>query len=307
MATATVFGVSHYYELTGAGRSPVLVFIHGWLLSHRYWRPVIDSLASHYTCLSYDLRGFGESRYGLENFSGGVPAAAAALGATASPYGLGAYAHDLAMLLEQLDLGPVWLVGHSLGGSIALWMAHCYPQQVQGVVCLNAGGGIYLEREFQQFRQAGQYIVSWRRSWLRHTLLPLLLTRMMVQRPLDYDWGRDRCIDLLQADTAAALGTLLESTTEAEVHLLPRLVAALRVPTYFLAGRQDRVMNTRYVHHLAGYLPMAGEGQTPVIELENCGHLAMLEQPQVVANVLRNILTGPRFSASDPTSSAAVT
>lgn len=290
MATTTVFGVPHYYELTAARGDSPLVFIHGWLLSHKYWQPVIDQLAPSHTCLAYDLRGFGESRYGLDQFEPGVPAAATALGSSASPYGLGAYARDLAALLEQLDLGPVWLVGHSLGGSVALWMAHCYPQLVRGVVCLNAGGGIYLEREFQRFRQAGQSIVGWRRSWLRYTLLPLLLTRMMVHRPLDYCWGRDRCLDLLQADADAALGTLLESTTEAEVHLLPRLVAALTQPVYFLAGRQDQVMNLCYVHHLASYRPVAGQGHSPVVEIENCGHLAMVEQPQVVAKVLQELL-----------------
>ncbi|WP_017299604.1 alpha/beta fold hydrolase [Nodosilinea nodulosa] len=290
MATIPVFGVPHYYHLTAIRESIPLVFVHGWLLSHRYWQPVIDQLSPSHTCLVYDLRGFGESRYELDRFQPGVPAAAEALGASVSPYGLGAYARDLAALLEQLALGPVWLVGHSLGGSIALWMAHCYPQQVQGVVCLNAGGGIYLEREFQRFRQAGQYIVGWRRPWLRHTLLPLLLTRMMVHRPLDYAWGRDRCLDLLQADGAAALGALLESTTEAEVHLLPQIVAALEQPIYFVAGCQDQVMNPRYVNHLAGYQKHVQARQSPVIEIQNCGHLAMVEQPQVVAKILQDIL-----------------
>jgi len=301
MATTTVLGVSHYYQLTGdqppgesslsaAGTPLPLVFIHGWLLSHKYWQPVIDQLSSEHLCLAYDLRGFGESRYGLAEHSPGIPAAAQAWGASTSPYGLGAYARDLAALLKQLDLGPVWLVGHSLGGSVALWMAHCYPHLVQGVVCLNSGGGLYLEREFQQFRQAGQTIVGWRRPWLRYTLLPLLLTRMMVHRPLAYDWGLDRCLDLLQADGAAALGSLLESTTEAEVHLLPRLVADLTQPVYFIAGRQDPVMNLRYVNHLASYLKTSSQGDNVVIEIEDCGHLAMVEQPEMVAKALRKIL-----------------
>lgn len=294
MATTTVFGVPHYYQLTSGGAASPLVFIHGWLLSHRYWQLLIDELHAERPCLAYDLRGFGESRYDLENYEPGIPAAAKGWGASESPYGLGAYARDLAALLEQLHLGPVWLMGHSLGGSVALWMAHCYPHLVQGVVCLNAGGGIYLDREFQQFRQAGQYIVSWRRPWLaRSPLLPLLLTRMMVHQPLAYRWGRDRCLDLLQADPAAALGTLLASTTEAEVHLLPRLVAALNQPVYFIAGRQDQVMNLRYVHHLASYLQDARQGKLPVIELENCGHLAMLEQPHRVVQALQTILKTP--------------
>lgn len=308
MATTTVFGVPHYYQLTEAslsgaeGAALSLVFIHGWLLSHKYWQPVIDQLSLEHRCLAYDLRGFGESRYGLADHCPDIPAAAQAWGASASPYGLGAYARDLAALLQQLNLGPVWLVGHSLGGSVALWMAHCFPELVQGVVCLNSGGGIYLEREFQQFRRAGQYIVGWRRPWLRYTLLPLLLTRMMVHRPLDYSWGRDRCLDLLQSDGAAALGSLLESTTEAEVHLLPRLVAALRQPVHFVAGRQDQVMNLRYVNHLAGYLQASRQGQNTVTEIENCGHLAMVEQPVVVAKVLQAILAAapvaPDFSRS---------
>lgn len=290
MAFTTVFGVPHYYQLTGDRASPPLVFIHGWLLSHKYWQPMVDQLSAHYLCLTYDLRGFGESRYGLECYSPGIPVASKAWGASESFYGLGAYARDLAALLEQLKLGPVWLVGHSLGGSVALWMAHCFPELVRGVVCLNSGGGIYLEREFQRFRQAGQLIVGWRRPWLRHTLLPLLLTRMMVHRPLAYQWGRDRCLDLLQADADAALGTLLESTTEAEVHLLPRLVAWLKQPVYFIAGRQDQVMNLRYVKHLAGYLTASDQKHNPVIVLENCGHLAMIEKPGAAAEVLQKIL-----------------
>ncbi len=298
MATTTVFGVPHHYQLTTAGKGPTLVFIHGWLLSHRYWQPIIDALTVDHPCLSYDLRGFGESRYDLDRYVPGIPAAAQAWEASDSSYGLGAYARDLAALLEQLNLGPVWLVGHSLGGSIALWTAHCYPQQVQGVVCLNAGGGIYLDREFQQFRQAGQYIVGWRRPWLGQLpLLPLLLTRMMVHRPLAYRWGRDRCLDLLQAHPKAALGTLLESTTETEVHLLPRLVASLQQPVYFIAGRQDQVMNPRYVRHLAGYLRSDRPGKASVIEIENCGHLAMVEQPQAVTQALQKILKAPLLHA----------
>ncbi|MEA5450549.1 alpha/beta hydrolase [Leptolyngbya sp. CCNP1308] len=294
MALITVFGVPHAYRLTTEGAAPPLVFIHGWLLSQRYWQPIVDVLSTDHPCLTYDLRGFGESSYGLDRYDPDIPAVAQVWGASNSPYGLGAYARDLAGLLEQLNLGPVWLVGHSLGGSIALWMAHCYPQQVQGVVCLNAGGGIYLDREFQQFRQAGRSIVGWRRPWLGQIpLLPLLLTRMMVHQPLAYHWGRDRCRDLLQADPQAALGALLESTTEAEVHLLPRLVASLEQPVHFIAGCQDQVMNLRYVHHLAGYRRAARHGKSPVIELENCGHLAMLEQPHKVTQALRSILKTP--------------
>ncbi|NJL46560.1 MAG: alpha/beta hydrolase [Leptolyngbyaceae cyanobacterium SM2_5_2] len=291
MPTTNVFGVPHYYELIAGQAAMPLVFIHGWLLSHKHWQPLVSQLSPHCPCLVYDLRGFGQSQEKLDQFLPGLPLAAQALKSSTSPYGLAAYARDLAAMLRQLELGPVWLVGHSLGGSIALWAAYCYPEQVKGVICLNAGGGIYLEREFKQFRRVGQQIVRWRSPWWRHLpLLSFALTRATVAQPLAYRWGHQRLKDLLDAHPEAALGSLLESTTETEVHLLPRLVTSLQQPVYFLAGGQDPVMEPKFVNHLAGYLPTACTGQDAVIELANCGHMAMLEQPQVVAKTILDLI-----------------
>lgn len=292
MPSLCVHGVSHNYYLTAPQQYPYpVVFIHGWLLSHHYWLPVIEQLQSQYQCLTYDLRGFGASRFGLENYKLGLPKAAQQLGASCSPFGLAAYARDLHQLLTQLNLQKVWLVGHSLGASIALWAAYCYPQQIQGVISVNAGGGIYLKQEFTQFRQAGQQIVRFRPQWLRYlALLEIPFTRMMVAQPLERHWGRQRFQDLLQADPAAALGTLLETTTEEEVHLLPQIVSKLCQPTYFLAGQDDRVMEPKFVYHLASYHPLFTSLEGNVREIPCCGHLAMVEQPMLVVEHLQQWL-----------------
>ncbi|NJO79111.1 MAG: alpha/beta fold hydrolase [Cyanobacteria bacterium RM1_2_2] len=61
--TIEIQGFPHAYELSAPTDSPiVLVFVHGWLLSHAYWQPVIEHLSSTYQCLTYDLRGFGRSQ-----------------------------------------------------------------------------------------------------------------------------------------------------------------------------------------------------------------------------------------------------
>jgi len=292
MTRATILGISHEYSLTPpTSAGAVLVFIHGWLLSRGYWMPVVQQLAAQHQCLTYDLRGFGHSQGDLQQHCPHIPAAAAKLGASTSPFSLAAYAGDLGTLLATLGLDRVWLVGHSLGGSIALWAALCYPERVQGVICLNAGGGIYLKQEFDRFRQAGRQIVGFRPAWLRY--FPLLgwpFTRLMVAQPLAYRWGWQRLLDLLQVDEAAALGALLESTTEAEVHRLPQVVASLRQPAYFMAGAADRVMAPRYVHHLASFHHLFDSPDSNVIELPQCGHMAMVECPQQVADQIRLLL-----------------
>lgn len=273
-------GVKHTYELTSPTPSgDVLVFIHGWLLSRHYWQPVIDLLSPQYQCLSYDLRGFGDSQLLQGNPS------------RLAVYTPISYAEDLAILLDTLNLKNAWLVGHSLGGTIALVGADQLPEQVKGVICVNAGGGIYLKEEFEKFRSVGEQLVKFRPRWLCYLpLLDLVFTRAQVACPIQQRWGRQRLIDFVIAHPEAALGALLDSTTEAEVHRLPQVVSRLQQPVYFLAGLQDVIMEPQYVRHLASFHWLFRQGDNNVIEIPNCGHLAMVEQTHTVVDHIKTIL-----------------
>lgn len=294
MPKIQVLGVPHTYELTPPRNFPhVLVFLHGWLLSRKYWQPVVARLSSEYQCLTYDMRGFGDSQ----------PLEASQLNTTAaigrempaatdeSPYSLQAYARDLCELLNALQVPSAWLVGHSLGGSVAFWGAQQSSQLVQGIVGLNAGGGIYLKEEFERFRGAGQQLLHFRPHWLRYLpLVDVMFSRANVARPVALHWGRQRVVDFVSAQREAALGTLLDSTTEAEVHRLPQVVSQLKQPVYFIAGTDDKVMEPKYVKHLASFHPMFDCHGQNVIEIPHCGHMAMIEQPDAIAEQLRFIL-----------------
>lgn len=304
MATIDILGASHAYELTPptASSSPVLVFIHGWLLSRSYWQPLIDRLAPDYQCLIYDLRGFGDSQpprdkaqATLENLDSELPDTDAASLSTSS-YTLAAYAQDLCILLQKLNIDRAWLIGHSLGGSIALWGASVASERVKGVICLNAGGGIYLREEFERFRAVGQRLVKRRPRWLRYVpLIDLLFTRAMVARPLARRWARQRVIDFVVAHPEAALRALLDSTTEAEVHRLPQVVSQLKQPVYFIAGAKDTVMEPKYVRHLASFHKLFQGCGDNVIEIPGCGHMAMVEQPEAIDTQIRKILANYSF------------
>lgn len=321
MPIVDILGVPHAYELTTPTPAPyTLVFVHGWLLSRQYWQPLIKALSPDYQCLTYDLRGFGDSVLPVSLDRGlqpvlegkGTAASGSLLPAKDSPrilqeagaeadvdqpagssnhYTPLAFARDLAYLLEALNLSKVWLIGHSLGGSIALWGADQLQETVQGVVCINAGGGIYLKEEFERFRTAGQKFLKFRPPWLAHLpLLDWIFCRANVARPVNRCWGKQRILDFVNACGEAALGTLLDSTTEAEVHRLPQVIARLQQPVYFIAGEQDQIMEPKYVRHLASFHPIFQSGEDNVIEVPNCGHLAMVEQPEAIASHIRRIL-----------------
>lgn len=296
MPTISVLGVPHAYELTEPAPNPeTLVFVHGWMLSRVYWQPLIDRLAPHYQCLSYDLRGFGDSQpssrpayRSVEIERGGT---AIAVQVPAAEYSLLSYAKDLGILLRQLNISKAWLVGHSLGGYVALWAADQLPEQVEGVICLNSGGGIYLKEAFERFRSAGQQMVKLRPRWLCQVpYLDLLFARANVARSIDRVWARQRLTDFVRADSQAAIGTLLDSTTEAEVHRLPQVVSRLPQPVYFIAGENDSVMEPKYVRHLASFHSGFRQCADNVVELPNCGHLSMVEYPDVVAEKMRSLI-----------------
>ncbi|MBF2066261.1 MAG: alpha/beta hydrolase [Calothrix sp. C42_A2020_038] len=305
MATIDILGVPHAYELTKPTSCPdTVVFIHGWLNSRGYWQPVISRLGVDFQCLSYDLRGFGESQAKARSNLARELVVSSNLASNyvsdfsseiTSPfdsvYTPAAYAQDLVVLLQKLQIKSAWLIGHSLGGTIALWAAAKMPDYVKGVICINAGGGIYLKEAFEQFRSAGQRFLQVRPRWLSQVpLIDLLFSRASVVRPLERYWARQRVIDFVVADPEAALGALLESTTEEEVNRLPQLVAQLVQPVYFLAGAEDKVMEPKYVRHLASFHPLFQYSGDNVIEIPECGHLAMLEQPDAVGNEIRRLV-----------------
>lgn len=300
MATIEIMGVPHVYELTNPRSFPhTLVFIHGWLLSRGYWQPLIERLATDYQCMAYDLRGFGQSQSGATRSSyqgtyninqrclDGDAARSADAGYTPS-----AYAEDLALLLEKLNIESAWLIGHSLGGTIALWGASLMPERVKGVICINAGGGIYIKEAFEQFRTAGQTVLKFRPRWLSQMpLIDLVFTRANVTSAIARSWGRQRIIDFVAAHPEAARGALLDSTTEEEINRLPQIVSQLKQPVYFLAGANDKQMEPKYVRHLASFHPLFQGCGDNVIEILDCGHLAMLEQPDIVATQIRAFLS----------------
>jgi 2-succinyl-6-hydroxy-2,4-cyclohexadiene-1-carboxylate synthase len=292
MPTIQILGVPHAYELTPPAsnpNNPVLIFIHGWLLSRNYWQPIVEKLSPDYRCLIYDLRGFGDSQPAIADAS--LETSLKPDRNEISNYSLAAYAKDLSILLEKLAIEKAWLIGHSLGGSIALWGADVCLEIVRGAICLNSGGGIYIKEEFERFRSAGQQLIQRRAPWL--TALPLIdlfFARIMVARPIARYWGRQRVIDFIRADAKAAIGSLLDTTTETEVHLLPRLVARLEQPVYFIAGDKDKVMETKYVRHLASFHKLFTANGGNVIEIPDCGHLSMVERPDIVAARIVKIL-----------------
>ena len=257
--------VAGWSSLMAAALSPrpLLVLLHGWLLSGRLWQPLVRELEPQWDCWAPDLPGFGDRPRPRQ------------LQPTLAAYGrwLSQQARD------QAAGRPLVLIGHSLGGSIALHGAAGLGDQLLGLVQVAAGGGVYQPRVFARVRQAGAAFLSLRPRWLAD--LPALEA---IRSPL-------------VAEQRAARGLLACSTNRGALRQLPALTAALKVPSLWLVGSNDRVMEPRYVSHLAGYAP-----NHAVEVLPGLGHLPMGQDPALLAGRIRAwLLTLPGSDTWEPT------
>lgn len=110
-------GVPIAWEERGRGRGgPTLVLIHGWNCDRRYWEPAMEELEEDYRMVAVDLGGHGESGSGRQAWT------------------IGAFGEDVAAVVRLLELDRVVLVGHSMGGPVALEAAGRLDGRVTGVV-----------------------------------------------------------------------------------------------------------------------------------------------------------------------------
>lgn len=115
---AAIDGVDIAYEARGAGET-TLVFIHCWACDRTFWREQIESFAPRYEMVALDLPGHGES------------------GANRDAWSIGGLAQDVRALVEGLDLERVVLIGHSMGGPVALMAVPLIRDRVVGVVLID--------------------------------------------------------------------------------------------------------------------------------------------------------------------------
>ncbi|MFL5802681.1 MAG: alpha/beta fold hydrolase [Roseiflexaceae bacterium] len=107
-----------HYEVFGHGR-PV-IFLHGWLGSWRYWFPTMERVAENFRTYSFDFWGFGESR-------------------RKSTYeSIQNYSDQVIRFLDELGIDRVLLVGHSMGGMVALKTAINHPRRISRVAAVGA-------------------------------------------------------------------------------------------------------------------------------------------------------------------------
>ncbi len=116
----TIHGYRRAFRVAGSG--PVLLLIHGIGDNSTTWHSVHSKLAQRFTVIAPDLLGHGQSDKPRADYS------------------VAAYANGMRDLLSVLDIDKCTVVGHSLGGGVAMQFSYQFPQLVERLILVGAGG-----------------------------------------------------------------------------------------------------------------------------------------------------------------------
>jgi pimeloyl-ACP methyl ester carboxylesterase len=259
-----VDGLSLHYVVEGRGPTTI-VLVHGLGGFAESWRYTVAALASRATVYAVDLPGFGRSAKPRGN------------------YPLAFFARALHGFLEAVGAGPVSLVGHSLGGAVAVTYALTRPARVERMALV---GGLIpgfpyefsLPARVAAVRGLGELLSLCGCAPLYKASIARCFATPVAEEV-------DFLVDAFYAARAGAdaraafLSTLRHVRADLAAHAdaYRRALATMDLPLLLIHGRQDRVVPAAHCAAAAAALPRAG-----VRWVDGCGHFPHIEHAPAV-------------------------
>ncbi|MFN2586984.1 MAG: alpha/beta fold hydrolase [Actinomycetota bacterium] len=287
-------GADAFVEEAGQQSDRGAIFVHGSALRTDLWHYQLAGIGDH-RLVFYDLRGHGASRAkGSASFS------------------IAQLARDLAEVADACGLNEYAVVGHSIGGMVALDLAHARPDllgtRVKGMVLANttyrpavetvAGGAAvaHLERVLRRPLDVlgrGAPTIDKLRAVVRPSDLLFLTVAFGGFGPGGPASQVDFVYDMLSETPSDVIFDLIRSYRDFDV---TEVLGDVTVPVLVIGGSSDRITVPAASEYLAGHLPKA-----ELKMFERCGHMPMLERHrefnEVVGRFLDDILGGSRSTA----------
>jgi pimeloyl-ACP methyl ester carboxylesterase len=261
------------YRMAGSG--PPVVLIHGMVNSSRHWEQVALRLADEHTVIAPDLIGHGDSAV------------------VRGDYSLGAHASSIRDLLAALDVERATIVGHSLGGGIAMQFFYQFPQRTERLALVSSGG---LGREVSPLLRGAALPGAGAGVWA--AAHPRLLAALWSLGERLQRGGRGvgvylqavaRALRPLQRPGARrAFLQTLRSVIDARgqhVSARDRLYLLTGFPTLLVWGERDNTIPL--AHGRAAHEAIPG---SRFVTLPKAAHFPHLEDPEGLADALREFV-----------------
>ncbi len=249
--------------IDGRKHEPAVVLIHGFPLTRAIWEVQAAALARSWYVLRPDLRGAGRSS------------------APEGPYLMERHAADIAGLLDALGIERIVLIGHSMGGYVALAFARMFTERLARLALVTSRLRADTVEEAAARREIADRVERENSTEpIIETYLPRLLApRTFAERRDVVDRAYEIARQNAPAGSVATLrGMALRASAE-------DIVEDVDVPMLMIAGAHDRVVGIEEARSIAARFP-----QGRLVIGGESGHLPMLEEPSRVTDALESWL-----------------
>lgn len=239
------------------GQGEPLVIIHGGGDGAKSWLKNIEELSQHYKVYIPDLPGFGDSQSIDDRFS------------------LPEYVSFMEEFANSLDLGPFYLVGHSIGGGIALHYAFKHPQRIGALILVNSFC-------------LGKDIALWVRllsaSALCRSLGKAVMAIFKAIKWLAYQFWAPFHLGNVISNVKMDMGRTM-TNLRGQSNVLQDQLPQLEIPTLVVWGARDIIVPTRHAYEAAMAIP-----NCQLHVFKDCGHSAYKQRIPEFSNVVITFL-----------------
>lgn len=255
---ATVNGIKLVY--TDEGQGLPLVFVHGFPLSRGAWGRQVDALKSSYRVIAPDLRGLGESE------------------ARPGTNSMDRAADDIYVLLRQLNTGPVVLIGHSMGGYVALAFAQKHAAMLRGLVLVGTKAGADTVEAATGRRATAEKV----KTDGSNVVVSAMAPKMLAASNTDTAMAQQVRGFMERSKPEGVIGSLLGMAERGDS---TDFLSQIKVPTLVITGGDDTIIPPTESEKLAKGIQGARLEIIP-----GAGHLVAFEKPEAFNRILRDWL-----------------
>jgi len=267
-----------------AGSGPAVVLLHGYPFDRSMWRAQIDFLSAlGYRVIAPDLRGFGETAAQTsvcESAGPGHRLKSVPLNnedeADRTITTMADMAHDIAALMDELEIADATICGLSMGGYVAFEFVHIFPARTRALVLAGTRAPADDEQEKQaRAQQAEQMLARGMADIAAATLTKLLAPRTLAEKPSVVTHVREMISRADPKGAAAAQRGMAARRNYSED------LSGIKVPVLIIVGRQDPirpVADAEFMHR--------GLSNSRLEIIEDAAHMTNMEQPEVFNRAL---------------------
>jgi len=246
-----------------AGQGTPVVLLHGFPLSSAIWHEQQQRLSDRYRMITPDLRGHGRSP------------------APSGVYEMDLLARDVLALLDALLVKKAVIMGHSMGGYVALAAWKLAPERFMALGLIASQAGADTEEGRQGRYKLANKVAAEGSSAVAAAMIPKLFAQGITIAPPILAQVREI---ILKTDRAGIIGSLQGMAVRPDCSAL---LPTISVPVLIMAGDQDQIIAPDKAKAMAGAVKTA-----TLAMVENAGHMPMLEQPEATTTALCDFLSG---------------